>query len=133
MDAHSATARVVVTDDDVDLAMSLAALLRLELPRQIDVVVTHDGLEALDEMSTAPQPVAIVLDLSMPGMTGLETASAIRRSSPSAKDTVLVAVSGDEHLLDSARRSGYFRMVQRKPIDFEALLRLLKGLQGDTS
>lgn len=94
----------------------------------INVVVTHDGLEALDEMSTEPRPVAIVLDLGMPGMTGLETASAIRSSSPSAKDTVLVAVSGDDSLLDCARRSGYFRMVQRKPVDFEALLRLLRSL-----
>jgi CheY-like chemotaxis protein len=130
MDAPSGPARVVLTYDDLDLAMSFAALLRLELPRDVDVVVTHDGLEALDEMSTAPQPVAIVLDLGMPGMTGLETASAIRSSSPSARDTVLVAVSADEILLDCARRSGYFRMVQREPIDFEALLRLLKSLQG---
>ena len=128
MDADRAGARIIVVDDDVDVALSLAALLRFELPRDVDVVVTHDGLEALDEVSTASLPVAVVLDLSMPGMSGLETASAIRCSSPAAKGTALVAVSGDEHLLDCARRSGYFRLIQRKPIDVEALLRLLKSL-----
>ena len=75
-----------------------------------------------------PPPLAVVLDLGMPGMTGLETASAIRRSSPAAKDAVLVAGGGDQNLLDNARRSGYFRMIQRKPIDLEALLRLLKSI-----
>jgi CheY-like chemotaxis protein len=132
MDTHGAGARVIVTDDDEDLALSLASLLRFELPREVDVVVTHDGLEAIDEALREPQPLVVVLDLSMPGLTGLETASAIRRSSSTARDTVLVAVSGDEKLLDSARRSGYFKMVQRKPIDFEALLRLLKSLLGDS-
>jgi CheY-like chemotaxis protein len=132
MDTHGAGARVIVTDDDEDLALSLASLLRFELPREVDVVVTHDGLEAIDEALMEPQPLVVVLDLSMPGLTGLETASAIRRSSSTARDTVLVAVSGDEKLLDSARRSGYFKMVQRKPIDFEALLRLLKSLLGDS-
>ena len=37
-------------------------------------------------------------------------------------------VSGDENLLDCARRSGHFRMIQRKPIDLATLLRLLKSL-----
>jgi CheY-like chemotaxis protein len=128
MDSDSEGARVIVTDDDVDGALSLAALLRNELPPRVEVIVTHDGLEALEEASRMPPPLAVVLDLGMPGMTGLETACAIRRSSPAAKDAVLVAVSGDQNLLDNARRSGYFRMIQRKPIDFEALLRLLKSI-----
>jgi CheY-like chemotaxis protein len=128
MDAPTQGARVIVTDDNVDLADSLAELLRFEMPTDVAVVVTHNGSEALEEASRAPSPVAVVLDLNMPGMTGLETASAIRQTSISAKDTVLVAVSGDDNLLDNARRSGYFKMVQRKPIDFEALLRLLKSL-----
>lgn len=75
MDARSEGARVIVTDDDVDIANSLAALLRFELPPEVDVIVTHDGLEALHEASKVPPPLAVVLDLSMPGMTGVETAS----------------------------------------------------------
>jgi two-component system response regulator DesR len=130
MDPHGAGARVIVTDDDEDLALSLVALLRFALPREVDVVLTRDGLEALGEASKSPPPVALVLDLNMPGMTGLEAALAIRQSLPPVRDTVLVAVSGDQNLLDIARRSGYFEMVQRKPIDFEALLGLLKGLLG---
>ena len=128
MNADRAGARIIVVDDDVDLGMSMAAVLRIELSPDVEVVVTHDGLDALDEVSMAPLPVAVVLDLSMPGMSGLETAAAIRCSSPAAKGTALVAVSGDETLLDCARRSGYFRLIQRKPIDFEALLLLLKSL-----
>ena len=79
MDSDSEGARVIVTDDDVDGALSLAALLRNELPPRVEVIVTHDGLEALEEASRMPPPLAVVLDLGMPGMTGLETACAIRR------------------------------------------------------
>jgi CheY-like chemotaxis protein len=128
MALRSAGKRVIVTDDDVDAALSLAALLREELPRQVDVVVTHDGMEALEEASREPPPLAVVLDMNMPRLSGVETASAIRRSLPAAKDSVLIAVSGDQDLLDNAQRSGYFKMVQRKPIDFEKLLGLLNGL-----
>ena len=128
MDSRRGGARVILTDDDEDVAMSLAALLQFELSPQVNVVVAHDGLEALDEVARVPSPMAVVLDMSMPGMSGLEAASAIRQSSLPSRDTVLVAVSGDENMLDRARRSGYFQMVQRKPIDFDALLRLLKNL-----
>ena len=48
MDSDSEGARVIVTDDDVDGALSLAALLRNELPPKVEVIVTHDGLEALE-------------------------------------------------------------------------------------
>jgi two-component system response regulator DesR len=129
MDAQSSVARVIVADDNVDLAESLAGLLRSELPPETDIVITHDGLEVLEEVSKTRRPVAVVLDMDMPGMSGLEAASAIRRTSPCAMDTVLVAVSGDENLLDCARRSGHFRMIQRKPIDLATLLRLLKSLE----
>jgi CheY-like chemotaxis protein len=123
----AAFARVIVTDDDKDVALSLAALLQFELSPEVEIVITHDGTEALAEVARAP-PLAVVIDLSMPGMTGLETALAIRQLCPSAARTALIAVSGDENLLDTARRSGCFRMVQRKPIDFDALLRLVKSL-----
>jgi CheY-like chemotaxis protein len=126
MDTHSQGVRVILADDDDDLVQSLATLLRFELPR-VDVVVTHDGLEALDVALIGPAPLAIVLDLDMPRMTGLEVAETLRRKAPCAKDMVLVAVSGDLSLLDQARRSGCFQMVQRKPIDFQPLLCLLKS------
>ncbi|HEX5790683.1 MAG TPA: hypothetical protein VFY13_05995, partial [Luteolibacter sp.] len=96
-----------------------AALLQFELSPEVEVVITCDGMEALDEVARAPPPLAVVIDLSMPGMTGLETALAIRRSFPSAIRTALIAVSGDENLLDCARRSWS-----------SALLRLLRSLQA---
>jgi CheY-like chemotaxis protein len=126
MDTLSRGATVILADDDDDVVESLAALLRFELPL-VDVVVTHDGLEALDAALTAPAELAIVLDMDMPGMTGLKAAETLRRKVRSPNDTVLVAVSGDQNWLDKAGRSGYFQMVQRKPIDFQSLLALLKS------
>ena len=41
MDAPTQGARVIVTDDNVDLADSLAELLRFEMPTDVAVVVTH--------------------------------------------------------------------------------------------
>jgi CheY-like chemotaxis protein len=126
MDTLSPGATVILADDDDDVVESLAALLRFELP-QVDVVVTHDGFEAVDAALLAPAALAIVLDMDMPRMTGLKAAETLRRKAPCANPTVLVAVSGDQNLLDEAGRSGYFQMIQRKPINFQSLLRLLKS------
>jgi CheY-like chemotaxis protein len=128
MDASTQRACLILADDNADLVASLAALLRFELPDEVDVVIAHDGMTALDEVARAPNVLAVVLDLGMPCMSGLETASAIRRLQSPARDAVLIAVSGDEYLLVRAQRSGHFLMTQRKPIDFPRLLNALTDL-----
>jgi PAS domain S-box-containing protein len=81
--------RVLVVDDNVDAADSLALLLRLA---GHDVRVAHDGPSAL-EAARAERPDAVFLDLGMPGMDGYEVARRLRQES--GLDGVrLVALTG---------------------------------------
>lgn len=87
--AGATAPRILVVDDNADAATSLGRLLHLS---GYEVSIAHDGLGALDEV-TRFRPQVVLLDLGMPGMDGLETASRIREL-PAGKDLALIAVTG---------------------------------------
>nr|WP_314546117.1 PAS domain S-box protein [uncultured Massilia sp.] len=81
--------RVLVVDDNVDAAVTLAMVLELNghVTR-----VAHDGVEAL-ESARAFVPQLAFLDIGMPRMNGYETARAMRQV-PGLEHVVLVALTG---------------------------------------
>jgi signal transduction histidine kinase/ActR/RegA family two-component response regulator len=83
---------VLVVDDNVDAAESLAEVLRMMGAK---VNVAHDGASALrlrEESDQGAAPGLVLLDLGLPGMDGYETAREWRRRFGSA--TKLVALTG---------------------------------------
>ena len=66
--------RVLVVDDDAAVRDSLARTLRFE-GHEVDTA--RDGLEAL-AMVRAGEPDAVILDVSMPAMDGLEACRRLR-------------------------------------------------------
>jgi signal transduction histidine kinase len=69
-----ARARVLVADDNVDAAETLALVLRFA---GYEVHIAHSGKAAL-ELGAQLRPEALILDIGMPGLTGYETARLIR-------------------------------------------------------
>jgi diguanylate cyclase (GGDEF)-like protein len=67
-------AKVLVVDDDVDVARFIEVNLRLE---GFDVVVAHDGEEAL-ELVAREQPDLALLDVMMPRLNGVEVCRRLR-------------------------------------------------------
>jgi signal transduction histidine kinase len=90
--------RVLVADDNVDAAETLAILLRAA---GHDVRIAYDGVEALD-VATQFSPEAVFLDLGMPRLDGCETAVRIRQL-PWGRAALLVAVTGWGQEQDRAR------------------------------
>ena len=88
-DASGPHFRVLVVDDNVDAADTLAAVLDM---MGHATQVAHDGAQAL---AVAPQflPDVIFLDIGLPGMNGYEVARALRRI-PAGTNVVLVALTG---------------------------------------
>jgi PAS domain S-box-containing protein len=105
--------RIVVADDNVDSAESLAALLTLA---GHSVFVAHDG-EAAVRLTRALQPTVVILDLGMPVVDGYEAARQIRAASGGA-NPVLIALSGFGQAADRTR-SGQagFDVHLVKPVD----------------
>jgi len=81
--------RVLVVDDNVDAAESVAILLRLW---SHDVDVAFNGSDAL-ALIVKQKPELVILDIGLPGMSGYELARRIR-SDRRFDDTTLVAVTG---------------------------------------
>jgi PAS domain S-box-containing protein len=116
-----ASRKVLVVDDNVDAASSLGMVLR-HLGHQVRVV--HDGAAALEAVATAP-PDVVLLDISMPGMDGLEVARRMRAGVLSAPLRI-VAVSGlgQEEDRRRAREAGFDDHVV-KPVAVDRLPAIL--------
>jgi len=113
--------RVLVVDDNVDAAVSLAALLRRE---GHEVAIGHDGWEALEEVPRF-RPDVVILDLGMPGLDGIEAARRLR-DMPEGRALRLVALTGWGQTADQqrTREAGFDRHLV-KPAEREELLRAL--------
>jgi PAS domain S-box-containing protein len=119
--------RVLVVDDNVDAAESLAALLDLAGHA---TRVAHDGDQAL---LTAHEfrPEVVFLDIGMPGKDGYEVAKALR-GKPETQQAVLVALTGWGAKDDRARStSAGFDHHLTKPAGLAAVEGLLSKMAGD--
>ena len=113
--------RVLVVDDNVDAAESLAALLALDGHA---TRVAHDGDSAIDKARDF-QPDIVFLDIGMPGKDGYEVARELRRD-PRHRDTMLVALTGWGAQDDRARtKSVGFDHHLTKPAELPAVEALL--------
>jgi PAS domain S-box-containing protein len=81
--------RILVVDDNVDAAHVLASLL---MKYGHDVRTAHDGQAAI-ALSETFQPEFILLDLGMPGMSGLEVARRVRQRKRTP-EPLIIAVTG---------------------------------------
>ena len=120
---------VLVVDDNVDAAQSMEALLAME---GHEVRVVHDGAAALEAVQSFPASV-LLLDIGLPGLTGLEVARRIRQL-PALKNLVLVALTGygQESDRERTREAGFDHHLV-KPADFDAVLNILENVPAMTA
>ena len=116
--------RILVVDDNADIADSLAMLLRLE---GHDVAIAYSApgtFEAVQRM----RPEAVFLDIGLPQMDGYEIARRLR-ADPAAKQVHLIALTGygQEHDRERAREAGFGAHLI-KPADIEAVNHILASL-----
>ena len=113
--------RILIADDNVDSAESLAMLLRLQ-GHQVDVV--HDGVEALRRLAELRPQFALV-DIGMPKINGYEVARRAR-AEPWGASISLIALTGwgQEQDRREALEAGFdYHLV--KPVDIETLVQRL--------
>jgi CheY-like chemotaxis protein len=117
--------RILVADDDRVMVAMMTGLLKA---KGHQVVPVFDAMQAVMFSMRAPAPDAIILDINMPGGTGIEALKRIRSSLKTALiPVVVVSSNGDPQLPEKTRRlgaDGFFK----KPVDPAALLAALTGL-----
>jgi CheY-like chemotaxis protein len=113
--------RVLVVDDSADSGDSLAAVIGL---LGHDARVAYDGLAAV-QVADEYKPHLVLMDLTLPVLSGYEAASRIR-ALPTGSGIMLVALTGWGRAEDERRtaEAGFHRHVV-KPLDFDLLKQLL--------
>jgi signal transduction histidine kinase len=119
--------RILIVDDNVDAALTLAELLTLE---GHETHVAHDGPSAVAAAQRLSPDVAI-LDIGLPGFDGLEVARRLR-AEPELRGLLLVALSGWVQPDDLARsREAGFDHHLAKPVQLKSLELVLLKAWGD--
>ena len=115
--------RILVVDDNADAARMLKVLLRCE---GHEARIAFDGPSAI-EAAKLTLPDVVFLDLTLPGMSGVEVAAKLR-GLPELSACRLVAVTGygEERLPSPSPFDHHFQ----KPVDYVALLGYLAGIEA---
>jgi DNA-binding response OmpR family regulator len=123
MTTAAASPRILVVDDEPDVATYLAVALE---DHGFDVVCAHDAAGVDSEVENHP-PDLVCLDLVMPGDSGLRLYSELRRN-PGVGNRPILMVSGVSDgaaLVDGVLREHHLPPPQgflEKPVDIEALV-----------
>jgi CheY-like chemotaxis protein len=122
---ETASRRILIVDDNVDAADSLALLLSESGHL---VATSYEGSSAIERTLTF-NPDVIFLDLGMPGMDGFETVSRIRRL-PGARKIFIVALTawGQDRDRLRTREAGFDHHLV-KPVPFSEIQKIVSDAE----
>jgi len=112
--------RVLVVDDDDTLRLIVRSALE---ERSYHVEEAEDGDEAVHKVATAGPFDAVILDVNMPRMSGLEALSKIRELSPTSFCLIMTAYSNIQDAVTAIKHGAYDYL--EKPVDSERLLKVM--------
>jgi len=117
---------VLLADDHAETAQQLRELLE----SQFDVVALVEDGRALVSSAARLLPDAIVADISMPGLDGIEASVLIRRSDPDAR-IVLVTVHSESVLVERGLAAGALGYVLKDAAGDELVPAVRAALGGE--
>jgi DNA-binding response OmpR family regulator len=109
--------RVLVAEDDPETAAAIKATLEERLPITVDHAT--NGALVLDQIA-ATDPDLVILDVSMPGLNGLDIFDLLRGTAPSVDVPVLFLTAAPDRARQAFARCG-ISDVMAKPFDGDAL------------
>jgi DNA-binding response OmpR family regulator len=116
--------RVLVAEDDPDTATAIKATLEERLHITVDHVT--NGALVLDQIS-ATHPDLVILDVSMPGLNGIDVFDLLRGSASFVDVPVLFLTAVPDRAQQAFARFG-ISDVMAKPFDADALVRRVDDL-----
>lgn len=120
--------RIIVTDDDKLVALSLKTIL--ESTGRITVEAMASGGEEAIRLYDELSPDVMLMDIRMDGITGLEAGEKILASHPDAKLLYLTTFNDDEYIVKALRMGAKGYMLKQ---DFEGIAAALEAVAGGQS
>jgi len=120
--------RILIVDDHGVLRAGLRALLNEETNFQVvgEAATSDEGLRAALEL----KPDVVLMDLSIPGMGGLDLTRRLREKLPAAR-VIILTVHEDTALLREAMTAGAVGYVVKKAVESELLAAIQAAMRGE--
>jgi two-component system KDP operon response regulator KdpE len=125
-----AEARILVVDDEVAERITLAEVLRLE---GFKVSLAASGEEAITLIKDHPPFDVVVLDLRLPGVSGLEVLDVIREVHDATMVILITGFGTLETAIEAMRKGAYDYLLKPTPVDeiIATVRRALSELEKD--
>lgn len=119
--------KVLLVDDEEDFVSTLAERLAL---RGVKARTAFNGEQALKAVATDP-PQVVVLDVMMPGMSGLEVLKRIKEDFPALPVILLTGIGSAKEGVDGIRLGAFDYLM--KPLQLEELTNKISEALKTTS
>ncbi len=112
-------AQILIVDDDAQLRQSFGKILEGE---GFEVRAAPSGEAGVDEVAAAP-PDLVIMDVRMPGITGIQAMRQMRASCPGLPVIIMTAYGGTETAIEATKLGAFDYIL--KPFDIPDILRLI--------
>ena len=110
-------ATVLIVDDEVPFVDAMRKRLT---KRNIDIVTAYSGPEALDALQKNGGIEIVILDVKMPGMSGIQTLRQIRSAHPEVEVIMLTGHAAMETAIEGMKLGAFDYLM--KPCSIEQVL-----------
>jgi len=120
--------RVLIVDDHPLMRAGIRTLLEKTIPH-VDVLEAVDGLDAV-ELASQAHPDIVLMDISMPGLNGVEAARRITTYVPGCK-VIMLSMHQDEQRVVESIRAGATDYLMKDVAVAEVRIAIESALRGD--
>lgn len=115
--------KVLVVDDDPRMVKTICDILTV---KGYAAVPAYSGEEAVERIRSQGPPGCVLMDIKMPGISGVEAMKQIKALAPGLQVVLMSAYATDEQAAEVKRQGGC--AVLTKPVDFHLVLSFLSLL-----
>ncbi len=118
--------QVLIAEDFAQFRELVASTVELKL--HVKPTCVSDGLEAVEKAAQL-LPDLVLLDIGLPGLSGIEAARKIRQQSPNSK-IMFISMLGSPAVVDEALRNGHGYLLKTDAA-LELMIAINTVLQGE--
>ena len=126
------TARVLVVDDEPDIEPLFRQQFRREMREglyQLDFALSGETALHMIDGPASEETILLVLDINMPGMSGLDLLPIVKTRCPDPP-VFMISAYGDADTVSTARERGADEFLT-KPVDFPKLRRDIMAVKTE--
>ncbi len=114
--------KILIVDDNECLCENLIDILEF---KGFDAIDVHDGYKAI-EIVKKNEPDVVLMDVKMPGISGVETLGILKKIAPKL-DVIMITAFADDEVFKRGLEDSTYTVIQ-KPINIDKLIFMLEAI-----